>query len=128
MLPRSIPFASKLIPSKGKMKGIEQIPSANGYHRLTMAPMVRKQSRALQKMLMTVKPLQVRANKICKEMSGHYKNIELCLKDLKNTTQELKETYEKADHSVHIGKLDAISEWYSSLNDAFTNWEQIHTI
>lgn len=110
------------------MKGISKVPSAVGYQKLTMAPIVRKQSRALQKMLESVKPLQIRANNICKEMSSHYKSIEICLKDLRDTTDQLRQTYEKADRSVNIGKLDAIADWYGSLKDAFTDWEQIHKI
>jgi uncharacterized protein YukE len=110
------------------MKKITEIPSANGYHKLTMAPIVRKQSRALQKMLQSVKPLQVRANNICKQMSVHYKNLELCLKDLRDVTDQLQQTYQRGDRTVNIGKLDAIADWYGSLKDAFTDWEQIHKI
>lgn len=56
-------------------------------------------------------------------MSQHYKSIEVCLKDLKETTNQLKLTYAKAEKSVNIGKLDVISGWYSSLTDAFNDWE-----
>jgi hypothetical protein len=127
-MPRTIPLAKNIIPSKGRIKSISDIPSTEGYHKLTMAPIVRKQSRALQKMLESVKPLQIKANNICKQMSHHYKSIELCLKDLRDTTDQLRKTYEKADRSVNIGKLDQISNWYGSLKDAFTDWEQIHKI
>jgi uncharacterized protein YukE len=61
-------------------------------------------------------------------MSQHYKSIELCLKDLRDTTEQLRQTYEKADRTVNIGKLDAISGWYGSLKSAFEDWEQIHKI
>lgn len=88
------------------MKSITQIPSTVGYQKLTMDPVVRKQSRALQKMLLNVKPLQIKANNICKQMSQHYKSIEVCLKDLRDTTEQLRKTYQIADKSVNIGKLD----------------------
>ena len=74
-------------------------------------------------MLLNVKPLQVKANNICKEMSQHYKSLELLLKELRDTTQELSNAYERADRTVNIGKLGVIGEWYSGLRDAFADWE-----
>ena len=41
-LPKSIPPAKSIIPVKGKMQGISDIPSPTGNHKLTMAPIVRK--------------------------------------------------------------------------------------
>jgi hypothetical protein len=89
IMPRSIPLAKNLIPSKGKMHSISEVPNPTGKHKLTMNPEVRKQSRALEKMLGHVKPLKVRANDICKNMSSHYKNLELLIMDLADTTNKL---------------------------------------
>ena len=128
MMPRTIPLAKNLVPSKGKMINLTEVPCPSGVHKLTMAPIVRKQSRALQKMLEIVKPLQIKANAICKEMSSHYKNFEVCLLDLRDTSEKLNKAYAQADRSVNIGKLGEIADWYSSLKEAFTDWEQLHKI
>ena len=59
-------------------------------------------------------------------MSQHYKSLELCLKELKETTEDLRSTYEHADKSVGVGRLGEISGWYGSLKEAFSDWEAIH--
>jgi hypothetical protein len=107
---------------------MSDVPSPTGTHKLTMAPVVRKQSRSLQKLLEIVKPLQIKANGICKQMSQHYKNIELCIKDLSDTTEEIRATYAQAHKSVNIGKLNEVADWYGSLKEAFADWETIHKI
>jgi hypothetical protein len=61
-------------------------------------------------------------------MSQHYKSIEVCLKDLRDTTEDIRATYAQADKSVNIGKLGEVADWYGSLKDAFTEWETIHKI
>lgn len=59
-------------------------------------------------------------------MSQHYKSLELCLKELKETTEEIRSTYKHANKSVSVGRLGEISEWYGSLKEAFNDWEAIH--
>lgn len=125
---RSIPLAKNLIPSKGKMQSITQVPNPTGQHKLTMNPEVRKQSRALEKMLQNVKPLQVRANYICKNMSGHYKSLELLIMDLADTTYKLSQAYTSANTEVNLDSMKEIGELYGGLSQVCADWERVHKI
>ena len=110
------------------MKSIAEVSNPSGQHNLTMNPEVRKQSRALEKMLGNVKPLQVRANDICKNMSGHYKSLELLIMDLADTTNRLSQAYTNANLDVNLDSMKDIGELYGGLSQVCADWERVHKI
>lgn len=58
----------------------------------------------------------MRANDICKNMSGHYKSLELLIMDLADTTYKLSQAYTNANNEVKLDSMKEIGELYGGLS------------
>ena len=58
----------------------------------------------------------MRATDICKNMSGHYKSLELLIMDLADTTYKLSQAYTNANNEVKLDSMKEIGELYGGLS------------
>jgi DNA repair ATPase RecN len=108
------------------LKSINEITNVSGEVELKMEPKIRKMARELTRLLENVSPLEAEAATVCKEMSLHFKNLELCLERLGAISAQIHQQYKKAAPKFTFDHFEKISELYLSLNNTFSEWTEIH--